>query len=101
MKKDYLLAAILCLISTAAAAQQTEQVQIPNIPFYAPKWLYDTNGDGKLEFIYPETNLSLATAKWTTIQLLTSNLIKENDEITSQHTAFVVSANYVGFVKIR
>ena len=29
------------------------------------------------------------------------NLIKENDEITSQHTAFVVSANYVGFVKIR
>lgn len=100
MKKNYLLAAILCLITTAAAAQQTEQVQIPNIPL-ASKWLYDNNGDGKLEFINPETNLSLATAKWTTIQLLTSNLKKENDEITSQHTAFVVSANYVGFVKIR
>jgi hypothetical protein len=54
MKKDYLLAAILCLITTAAAAQQTEQVQIPNIPL-ASKWLYDNNGDGKLEFINPET----------------------------------------------
>ena len=100
MKKNYLLAAILCLITTAAAAQQTEQVQIPNIRLTS-KWLYDTNGDGKLDFINPETNLSLATAKWTTIQLLTSNLIKENDEIISQKTAFVVSANYVGFVKIR
>ena len=100
MKKNYLFAAILCLIATAAAAQQTEQVQIPNIRLTS-KWLYDINGDGKLEFINPETNLSLATAKWTTIQLLTSNLIKENDEITSQQTAFVVSANYVGFVKIR
>ena len=49
-----LFAAILCLIATAAAAQQIEPEQVPNIPL-ASKWIYDTNGDGRLEFLKPET----------------------------------------------
>lgn len=46
--------ALLCLITTAAAAQQTEPVQVTKTPLTS-RWLYDSNGDGKLEIISPET----------------------------------------------
>lgn len=102
MKKNYLLAAILCLITTAAAAQQTEQVQIPNIPL-ASKWLYDNNGDGKLEFINPETkyvsndkyNHSLKTYSHTGTEI-SSYTFPFTLRIDNIENNFIGLGNYVG-----
>ena len=102
MKKNYLLAAILCLITTTAAAQQTEQVQIPNIPL-ASKWLYDNNGDGKLEFINPETkyvsndkyNHSLKTYSHTGTEI-SSYTFPFTLRIDNIENNFIGLGNYVG-----
>ncbi len=54
MKKNYFLTLMICLITTVATAQQSELTQVPRVPL-SFQWLYDTDSDGKMEFLNPES----------------------------------------------